>query len=136
MRVNALAVLLGICFAMGVASSGCGTQAVGVESCRRVEEARCHQASACKVDLTRPAGGAGGDVESCVRYYETACLHGLVAADPGNAAVDACVAAVNKGACNVVLHPESSPACAWLVPPPPAPAAADASAPDAGRDAS
>lgn len=116
-----------------LSAAACGTEPVGVESCRKIERARCENAPACGVDLSKPVHRgetAELGVASCVRYYDDACLHGMVApADPGAVQVDACVTAINTGDCRVVLKPESSPACGFLVPPAPAPAApADAAA--------
>jgi len=112
----------------------CGTEAVGVDACRTIENARCRRAPACGVDLSRPVRETGDDVQSCIRYYRDACLHGLASRnDPGALAVDACAAAIGTGPCTVVLAPETDPACSFLIPPPPAPPAAEAAAPvDAG----
>jgi len=111
----------------------CGTDPVGVETCRRVETARCENAPTCGIQLGTPTH-RGDDpksaVAACVRYYDDACLHGLEAPeDPGSVKTQACVDAINNGSCDVVKKPETHPDCAWLVPPaaPPAPApAADA----------
>lgn len=112
----------------------CGTEPVGVETCRKIERARCENAPACGIDLSAPVHR--GDtpelaVAACVRYYEDACLHGMVApTDPGNIQVQACIDAINTGDCGVVKTPEVHPSCAFLVPPapPPAPAPAPADA--------
>ena len=122
----------------------CGTDAVGVETCRQVEEARCRQAPKCpEIDLANPKhrGAPQTDVDACIRFYHDACLHGLATnTDPGALARQQCIDAINKGDCTVVEHPESDPACLWLVPPqPPAPPAdatdAPADASDGGGDA-
>jgi hypothetical protein len=116
-----------------VAMVACGTDPVGVESCRKIEHARCENAPACGIDLSRPVHRGDSpekDVTACIRYYDDACLHGLaIPNDPGSIAVDACVDAINNGDCSVVKKPESHPACGFLAPqPPPAPApAVDAS---------
>jgi hypothetical protein len=110
----------------------CGTDAVGVESCRQIEQARCENAPACGIDLSTPVhrGSRPEDaVAACIRYYDDACMHGFAApADPGAIQVQACIDAINTGDCSVVKAPESHPSCAFLVPPapPPAPPAADA----------
>src|SRR5438105_847816 len=84
----------------------CGTDPVGVESCRRIEHARCENAPACGIDLSKPVHRGGSpelSVAACNRFYDDACLHGLVApTDPGNVAVDACIDAINTGDCAVV----------------------------------
>ena len=63
---------------------------------------------------------------------DDACLHGLVAGDPGPTAVSSCVAAIQadtlaKDDCGVVTAPQSdTAACGWLVPTGSAPADASA----------
>ncbi len=47
---------------------GCGTDAVGVDACLKIERAHCHAAEAC---------GASDGV-ACERYVEVQCLHGFV----------------------------------------------------------
>lgn len=96
----------------------CGTDASGVEACRQVEEARCHQGPACGVDMSKPVhrDSPAMDVDACIRWYDDACLHGLMVADPGGPQTQACVAAINTGDCPTVLHPETNAACAWLLP--------------------
>jgi hypothetical protein len=125
----------------GVTWTGaCGTDAVGIETCRQIEEARCRKAPGCPdIDLTIPKH-RDDDVDACIRYYRDACLHGLATTDdPGADKTKACIDAINRGDCAIVEHPENDPACAWLVPPqpPPAPDASDApsDAPDAAVDA-
>lgn len=124
------------------ASVACGTDPVGVESCRKIEKVRCESAAACGIDLTRPVHvgeGPKADVAACIRYYDEQCLHGLLARqDPGPQAVDACVDAIIHGDCSVVRAPETDPACSFLVPPPdppPAPLDAGQDAADAGDPA-
>ncbi|MBX3186917.1 MAG: hypothetical protein KF819_07880 [Labilithrix sp.] len=122
--------------ALGVVSAvACGTEPVGVESCRQIERARCENARSCGIDLSRPVHRGdtpSQDVGACIRYYEDACLHGLVApADPGAVAVQACVDAINNTPdCEIVKAPERHPLCSFLIPPapPPAPPPEDAAA--------
>jgi hypothetical protein len=117
-----------------VSSSGCGTNAVGVDQCRDIEEARCTGALSC---------GIITDVDTCKRFYRDQCLHGLAVASPGTAAVSACVATINaagvcamadagtplkecgtvsasapgaKTACDIISSPELAAECAFLVP--------------------
>lgn len=120
-----------------VSALACGTDAVGIQSCRNIEHARCRRAAGCGIDLTVPVhrDSPNSDVDACIRFYDDACLHGLAApSDPGNVAVQACVMAIETGSCDVVKTPESSPACAFLVPPatPATDAAADTAPTDAG----
>ncbi len=131
----------------GVAlENGCGTGAVDVDGCRQIEEARCRQAPGCGIPITPPYFTSGTNVEACIRFYDDACLHGLASSDPGAAAVNACVMAiqndtVKKDGCSIVLVPQTDQAaCGWLVPPAstPADAAAEAASTeiDAAADAS
>lgn len=128
---------------LGAVFLACGTEAKGIEACRRIEEARCKRAPACNLDLSVPPhrDAPEQDINACVRYYRDACLHGLMVEDPGNQRVTACVDAINQGPCAVTQYPEQHPACAWLVPPPEEPepdagadATENAAAPDAGDD--
>jgi hypothetical protein len=119
----------------GAILGACGNDAVGVDACKQVESARCRQAPACGIALEPPFHTAGGDIDGCIRFYQTACLHGLAVGNPGGSAVNACVAAIETGDCNIVRVPQTSPQCAWLAPVAPAPVA-DAAAPvDATGDA-
>ncbi|HZU81456.1 MAG TPA: hypothetical protein VE987_00995 [Polyangiaceae bacterium] len=110
----------------------CSTDAVGVDACRQIEATRCAQAPACNISLQPPYFTSGSSVEACVRFYDDACLHGLASSPPGQSAVDACTKAIQNDGCAVVAHPETDPACAWLVP---TGAAADASGGAATPDA-
>lgn len=72
---------------------GCGTDAVGVESCRRIELARCDAAVAC---------GTVDDAAECRRFYHDQCLHGLPVPDPGTELAAECEATLQRaGACAV-----------------------------------
>lgn len=127
---------------LGLASAfACGTDPVGVETCRKIEHARCENAKSCGIDISsQPVHRRDGktpelqdqqDVGACKRFYDDECLHGLVTtSDPGAVQAQACVDAINGAtSCDVVKNPEKTPACAFLLPPAaPAPApAADAS---------
>jgi hypothetical protein len=113
--------------ALARSSVACGTDAVGVDACRQIQQARCRQAPAC--GIAAPNHTSGTDVDACIRFYNDACLHGLsIGSDPGPASVNACVDAINRapqmdGGCAVVAAPEVAAECSWLTPP----AAADAS---------
>ena len=112
----------------------CGTTPVAVDSCRKIESARCQWANACGISLGTPVrrDDSTNGVDDCIRFYNDACLHGIVSpTDPGPTAADACVAAINQGNCAVVRAPETSPACAWLL----VTAAADAAVADSTTDA-
>lgn len=116
--------------------AACGTDAQGVETCRKIETARCQEAPACNVSLANPPHATKDDVQGCIDFYHDACLHGLEVQDPGGPSADACVKAIlsaqSTNHCEWVLHPELAADCAWLVPAQPA---TDAAA-DAEEDAS
>ncbi len=122
-------------------ASGCGTDAVDVAGCRTIEEARCQRAPVCGIPIEPPYFTSGTDVDACIRFYDTACLHGLAAGDPGASAINACVAAIQsdtmkKDGCGVVRQPQTDQAaCGWLVPPVSAPADAASDAPPDASDA-
>lgn len=132
---------LGLVSAIGtgiVLAVACGTDAVGIEACRQIESARCRQAPNCpNISLAQPLHPGPGtrDVDACVRFYNDACQHGLVVGDPGGPSVNACVAAINQGVCDIVEHPEHAPQCAWLIPPAPVPDAAVEADADAAVEA-
>jgi|SRR5580692_2455995 hypothetical protein len=92
---------------------------VGIDACKSIETARCQQAAKnCpSISLSPPISTSGSAEDACIRYYDTACLHGLPVADPGTTAVSQCIAAINSGDCDVVATPEIDPACSWLIPP-------------------
>lgn len=112
-----------------LAATGCGSSAVGVGACKQIEEARCRAAAACpEIPLTPPNYDTGSAVDACIRFYDTACLHGLAVSGYSQAQVSACVAEINASTasaaaikdagCNFVLDPWAPPsACSWLVPP-------------------
>jgi hypothetical protein len=132
--ITALLVLGGAAVSVGA----CGTSPVGVDACRSIESARCQWATACGISLEVPVrrSDSTNGVDDCIRYYNDACLHGIVApTDPGSTATNACVDAINAGDCTIVRNPEKSPACAWLLATAPDAAVADTSvAPDATSD--
>ena len=112
-------------------AQGCGTDAVGVDECRRIESARCVAGQSC---------GIVADVESCQRFYRDHCLHGLWSTtEPGAPAVKACITSIQaagkcgkrtkvedckgisavEGAeletpCDAVLFPDRLRACEFL----------------------
>jgi hypothetical protein len=99
---------------VALVAMGCGTSPVGVGACKQVEEARCRRAPACGVNLEPPYSTTGGDVAACIRFYDVACLHGLAVADPGQDAVNACVASIESSPCAGLPLFETGSACAWL----------------------
>lgn len=116
-RVVALSFALA---AGAIIATACGNDAVGVEACRQIEEARCKRGPQCGIDMSIPVhrGTPSHDVDACIRYYRDACLHGLATdKEPGAVQVQACIDAINTPDCTVVKNPETSPACAFLIPP-------------------
>lgn len=104
-----------------VLALACGTSPTGVDSCKKIEQARCENAPSCGIDLTEPVHRGDSPqlaVGACIRYYQDACNHGLVVSvDPGAASTQSCVDAINAGDCNVVKAPQTHPSCAFLNPP-------------------
>jgi hypothetical protein len=114
-----LPVLLALALGLAPVAGACGSNATGVGACKSIEEARCKQVPNCpNVTVSPPLWyTTGSGVDACIRYYDTACLHGLsVGTDPGTSDVSLCVQAIN-GSCATVAEPQSDPACAWLIPP-------------------
>ncbi len=91
-----------------VSGVSCGTDAVGVDDCRKIEEARCEAATHCEGDLQVD------DVDACKRYYRDHCLHGLaVDQAPGDPTVNRCVSAIEAaGNCAADDPNVSAAACA------------------------
>ncbi len=109
--------IAGIALAGATSLVACGTNAIGVDACRRVEEARCKRAEGCGVSLASPphVGAPGTDVDACIAYYRDACLHGLVrVAEPSTVEVNACVTRIESGTCEATVTPTLAPECAWL----------------------
>jgi len=52
-----------------------------------------------------------------MRYYDDACLHGMVTnVPPTTDEVSACVGAINSATdCTIVTNPETADACAFLL---------------------
>ena len=136
-------------------AAGCGTDAVGVDECRDIEEARCEAAQFC---------GIVDDVDQCKRFYRDQCLHGLAKGEqPGAPQVKSCVSSIQAAGscakngvtelsscdpkpsdktaltkvCDVVLNPEKIAECEFLAVPVELPdAAPDTSTPkDSGSEA-
>lgn len=111
---HALLVTLGLGAAVAPAllPLGCGPEAVGVESCRKIESARCDAAAACGFDE--------GKIADCKLLYADQCLHGMEnsAYRPTETDTEACIAAVTEAgncAANGVTKMSACPA-APLIP--------------------
>jgi hypothetical protein len=85
-------------------AAGCGPDAVGVDDCRKIENARCEAASHCgdRFSIT--------DVDECKRFYRNQCLHGLqTGKSPGAGQVAACVRIIQTaGACAAQNSPTAT----------------------------
>jgi hypothetical protein len=93
MRLQGLAVFVNFRLWACLGLVACATDAVGVDTCRKIEYARCDAASHC------PGTFGAIDPGACRRFYRDHCLHGLPAADPG-AKVNSCVGDIDSlGAC-------------------------------------
>ena len=68
----------------------CATEAVGVDSCRKIEYARCDAASHC------PSTFGVVDPSACRRFYRDHCLHGLAVPDPGSGKLKQCTDAISQ----------------------------------------
>lgn len=133
-----LGLVLSIAVALIVQAVGCNSGPVGVDVCKTIETARCQQLPSCPALATQPPiWTSGTGVDACIRYYDTACLHGLpISSAPASAEVNACVTAIQKDGCDVVATPEIDPACTWLIPPAQEVVDAGEDATDAVADAS
>ncbi|MEZ4374639.1 MAG: hypothetical protein R3B07_27735 [Polyangiaceae bacterium] len=131
-------VLSGAASFAAFAAGGCSTDAVGITTCREIEDTRCEAAAQCGIE-------GAEDVDACKRFYRDHCLHGLaLESEPKGSEVRRCKAVI-KGAgecakagvtdptqctalqgqqlastisnvCDVVLQPEDTAACRFLVP--------------------
>ena len=121
-----------------VTASSCGTSAVGVDTCRDIEQARCRASASC---LDANGNPLIRDVPACERYYRDHCLHGLAVKPPAGASVSACIQVIEAAgecaaadpastladcpvtdrraglsrACDVITHPERTTECAFLL---------------------
>lgn len=121
-RLVVVLVALGVALAFAFA---CGQAAVGVDACNQIEHARCQWIVQCYPDATdfglptrRSESDASSPVDDCYRYYNDACQHGLVTTvAPASSQVSLCVSAINAATdCNIIYHPETADACAFLIP--------------------
>ena len=119
----------------------CSTDAVGVEECREIEQARCEAARSCDLGIDSDA-----DFETCERFARDNCLHGLAVKDvPKSSELDRCVGVLEKAGacakdgkelasdcdietflvsatvpvCDIIQDPEEATGCGFLVAEPP-----------------
>jgi hypothetical protein len=119
---SVLVALFGLAAAIAFALA-CGQAANGVDACTSVEHARCNWIVQCFADsglpnygLPTPISNSDSPVDECYRFYDDACLHGLVTTvTPTSAQVTTCVTAINSATdCNIVFNPGEADACAFL----------------------
>lgn len=133
------ATLLSAAATFSVVTASCGTNAVGVDDCRDIEQARCRASAWC---LDADGVPLIQDVPACERYYRDHCLHGFAVKPPAGADVAGCVQLIEQAgrcaqedpdselgctetatarrtgftsACDVVTHPERANECAFLL---------------------
>jgi hypothetical protein len=133
------ATLLSAAATFSIVTASCGTNAVGVDDCRDIEQARCRASASC---LDADGLPLIEDVPACERYYRDHCLHGFAVKPPAGADVAACVQLIEQAgrcaqedpaselgctdtssrrrtgfttACDVVIHPERAIECAFLL---------------------
>ncbi len=82
----------GMALCLAAIFTGCGPEAIGVESCRKIETARCDAAISC--------GFSEEEVADCKLIYSDQCLHGIENAEhrPTEKETEACVAAISNTA--------------------------------------
>jgi hypothetical protein len=111
-------VVFGVLLPLGA----CGTSAIGVDTCKQIEDARCTRAAqfanGCGIDFLAPWGDSSAptdaNVAACVEFYGTACLHGLkAAAAPNTESVTSCLDTINDASCDVLIDPWQTPGCFW-----------------------
>ncbi len=93
MQPSRSAAVIGCALGLGAAVTGCGTDAVGVDACRRIEQARCELVLGC------PGSGVEDpqDVEDCQLYYRDQCLFGVAdGVSPEGWMVEACITALGQ----------------------------------------
>ncbi len=126
----------------------CGTDAVGVDACRNIENARCEAAPVCKGDDFSFGITTETQVRNCKTLYRDQCLHGLENIDggePSDGKVTKCVKAIRataackkagalliaecvdvsviagaegKSPCEILTEVEHLTECAFVAPPP------------------
>lgn len=128
---------IAVTFSAWGAAVACQTDAVGVDECRRIEQARCVAARSCDFGIDD-----NDEQATCDRFARDNCLHGFALKDaPRTSDVDECVRAIqtagtcaannrplaetcaglgmaSAGAttvCDVIQSPEQAPACRFLV---------------------
>ncbi len=86
---------------------GCGTDAVGVDACRQIEDARCDAAPACTGDEDTFGIRTEEQVRNCKSLYRDQCLHGIENAggsdedevdEPSDGDINRCIKAIKATA--------------------------------------
>lgn len=86
---------------------GCGTDAVGVDACRQIEDARCEAAPDCTGDEDTFGIRTEEQVQNCKSLYRDQCLHGIENAggsdedevdEPSDGDINRCIKAIQATA--------------------------------------
>lgn len=139
-----------------VVAAACSTDAVGIQECRDIEEARCTAARSCDLGVD-----SDDDQAVCERFARDNCLHGLRSREiPKSSDLEACIGAIRKAGtcaatdaakpasacdpalttkgitvCDIIETPEQASACSFLLKdPPPEPTTTSTSSSDAAPD--
>jgi hypothetical protein len=108
----------------------CKGSAVGVDTCKQIEDALCERAPSCGINIgvdgTPRHSDSESDVQACEQFYAIECQHGLeTSVTPSSAQVQGCIAAITNqtDGCEggtLITDPQDvalNGACAWLIPP-------------------
>jgi hypothetical protein len=91
MAARCAAVLL--CGGLCLTVAHCGTDAVGIDACRQIEQLRCELVAGCPTSPVQDQQ----DIDDCKMFYRDQCLHGIAdGASPDGAMVDACLGAIRQ----------------------------------------
>ncbi len=115
---------------LGTIVWACKSSAVGVDTCKQIENALCARAPSCGVDIgsssTPKHSSELTSVAACQQFYALECLHGLETTSvPSSTEVQDCIGAINTQAegCDgglLITSPQTAAlngVCSWLAPP-------------------
>jgi hypothetical protein len=102
------ATLVSAAASFSLVTASCGTNAVGVDDCRDIEQARCDASTHCLNEDGKPVVT---DDAACRRYYRDHCLHGLPANPPSGASVSVCVQVIKSAGACAKDDPDSELGC-------------------------
>jgi hypothetical protein len=115
----------------GTLGWACKGGAVGVETCKQIENALCARAPACGINLSATTGtprhsDSETDVQACQQFYAIECQHGLdTSVTPSSAQIQDCINAITSqvegcAGGTLITDPQDvalNGACSWLIPP-------------------